>query len=250
MDTNGTIDLKPGEALFSVGDLSDSVYLVMSGSLFVEPLSSAKGPTIISAGDVVGESALLGYSKRIATVRAETPVVVKRILNTSVKELVHAHAHLELLVRAILLELTWWNFCRDKESSPESYGKMALEEQFQKILHKRQVSETFRTQLDLEKVWTRGCAVIVENTSGHIQCNGRRVPICEGSVLGACDLILDQKPGQVLVLSDDAPPIIGRLIEISDANSSFQQINKGIAAVIRRVADKTSQARQQAASSF
>ena len=43
MDTNGTTDLKPGEALFSVGDLSDSVYLVMSGSLFVEQLSSAKG---------------------------------------------------------------------------------------------------------------------------------------------------------------------------------------------------------------
>lgn len=114
MDTNGTTDLKPGEALFSVGDLSDSVYLVMSGSLFVEQLSSAKGPTIISAGDVVGESALLGYSKRIATVRAETPVVVKRILNTSIKELVHAHAHLELLVRAILLELTWWNFAATK----------------------------------------------------------------------------------------------------------------------------------------
>lgn len=91
---------------------------------------------------------------------------------------------------------------------------------------------------------------MVENTSGHIQCHGRRVPICEGSVLGACDLILDQKPGHALVLPDDAPPIIGRLIEISDANSSFQQINKGIAAVIRRVADKTSQARQQAASSF
>ncbi len=66
---------KAGEALFSEGDKSDGLYLIRKGSVMVSRLLGGREVVLsyVSAGNYVGEMALMRNAPRSATVRAAVP---------------------------------------------------------------------------------------------------------------------------------------------------------------------------------
>ena len=80
-DLNAMVDgstikqFKTGEALFSEGDKADGLYLIRRGSVMVSHLLGGREVVIsyVSAGNYVGEMALMMDAPRSATVRAAVP---------------------------------------------------------------------------------------------------------------------------------------------------------------------------------
>ena len=72
LDTAEVIQVKAGEAVITEGETDSDIYVIRSGSMVVEKTIGRK-PVFLSylpAGSYVGEMALLGETKRTATVRA------------------------------------------------------------------------------------------------------------------------------------------------------------------------------------
>src|SRR4029450_1506920 len=66
------MEVKPGEAIITEGDLSDDLYIIRSGSMIVEKNLGGK-PIFMSyvpAGSYSGEMAMIERKPRIATVKA------------------------------------------------------------------------------------------------------------------------------------------------------------------------------------
>lgn len=90
---------KRGEVLIRKGDPSDSLYLVLEGSLWVEEAKAELG-----AGTVVGEIGVLsGTRKRTATVIAKTDCVLARVSAEDFQQVYFTHPSVGLsLVRLVI----------------------------------------------------------------------------------------------------------------------------------------------------
>jgi len=90
---------KKGEVIIRRGDPSDSLYLVLEGSLFVE-----EAKTELGAGTVVGEiDVLSGTRKRTATVTAKTDCVLARVSADDFQQVYFTHPSVGLsLVRLVI----------------------------------------------------------------------------------------------------------------------------------------------------
>ena len=80
---------KADEALFMEGDKSDGLYLIRKGSVMVSRLLGGKEVVLsyVSAGNYVGEMALVQDAPRSATVRAAVPTEAIVLLASHVKQL-------------------------------------------------------------------------------------------------------------------------------------------------------------------
>ena len=92
----------PDEILFSEGDEGDSLHLVRVGSLTISRNIGGKEIVLsyVPAGNYVGEMALLGDSKRSATVRAAVGTETIRLSATSFKRLLARDPALRLQLQA------------------------------------------------------------------------------------------------------------------------------------------------------
>jgi hypothetical protein len=90
---------KRGEVIIRKGDPSDSLYLVLEGSLWVEEAKAELG-----AGTVVGEIGVLsGTRKRTATVVAKTDCVLARVSADDFQQVYFTHPSVGLsLVRLVI----------------------------------------------------------------------------------------------------------------------------------------------------
>lgn len=90
---------KRGEVLIRKGDPSDSLYLVLEGSLWVEEAKAELG-----AGTVVGEIGVLsGTRKRTATVIVKTDCVLARVSAEDFQQVYFTHPSVGLsLVRLVI----------------------------------------------------------------------------------------------------------------------------------------------------
>ena len=90
---------KRGDVIIRKGDPSDSLYLVLEGSLFVEEAKAELG-----AGTVVGEIGVLsGTRKRTATVTARTDCVLARVSADDFQQVYFTHPSVGLsLVRLVI----------------------------------------------------------------------------------------------------------------------------------------------------
>ncbi len=88
-----------GEVIIRKGDPSDSLYLVLEGSLYVE-----EAKTELGAGTVVGEIGVLsGTRKRTATVTAKTDCVLARVSADDFQQVYFTHPSVGLsLVRLVI----------------------------------------------------------------------------------------------------------------------------------------------------
>ncbi|HKF73487.1 MAG TPA: cyclic nucleotide-binding domain-containing protein, partial [Stellaceae bacterium] len=93
------ITQKKGELIIRKGDPSDSLYLVLEGSLWVEEAKAELG-----AGTVVGEIGVLsGTRKRTATVYAKTDCVLARVSADDFQQVYFTHPSVGLsLVRLVI----------------------------------------------------------------------------------------------------------------------------------------------------
>jgi CRP-like cAMP-binding protein len=79
--TSERMSFEPGERLFAQGDVSDSAFVILAGSVVVS-INAADGPMRIAdigAGAIVGEMGVLSGSRRSATVTAAEPTVALHI---------------------------------------------------------------------------------------------------------------------------------------------------------------------------
>jgi Fe-S-cluster-containing hydrogenase component 2 len=79
---------KNGEALFNEGDKADGLYLIRKGSVMVSRAIGGRDVVLsyVSAGNYVGEMALMRDAPRSATVRAAVPTEAIVLLTTNVTE--------------------------------------------------------------------------------------------------------------------------------------------------------------------
>jgi CRP-like cAMP-binding protein/Fe-S-cluster-containing hydrogenase component 2 len=84
---------KAGDALFSEGEKSDGLYLIRKGSVMVSRTLGGREVVLsyVSAGNYVGEMALILDAPRSATVRAAVPTEAIVLLATKVSDLLAAN---------------------------------------------------------------------------------------------------------------------------------------------------------------
>jgi lysophospholipid hydrolase len=102
-----TQQLEAGSVLVQQGALADRVFVVLEGNLSIALESSRPGGDQllgdVGPGDVIGEVAVLSGTRRTATVRARTPVVVGAIDRESLFRVTAAHP--ELIERLLATSL-------------------------------------------------------------------------------------------------------------------------------------------------
>ncbi len=96
-----TVELEPGEQLFSEGDAGDRAYIVKSGELEVVKTSAGRDILIavVRSGEIIGEMSLLEDQPRTASVRSRTP---SRLLVISPQQLDHLFDTSPSAARAML----------------------------------------------------------------------------------------------------------------------------------------------------
>ena len=72
-----TINLAPGDTLFSAGDAGDGMYVVLEGALEIQV--AGKVVETSTRGAIIGELALSDQAPRIATVTAKEPSKLVKI---------------------------------------------------------------------------------------------------------------------------------------------------------------------------
>ena len=82
---NEKIRILPDQIVFNQGDVGDTAYLVVSGSLVVERDHKRVGN--LTSGEIFGELSLILGEKRKATIRAVTPAEIIEIKPSALKEL-------------------------------------------------------------------------------------------------------------------------------------------------------------------
>ena len=97
------------QSIYASGDSDDAMYLIESGQVKLI-MSSAEGQdcllAIYTAGDVFGESCLLGSGKRFETASAMQAAVVRRTSRRDFLAEVYRSAAFESLVRHLAARLT------------------------------------------------------------------------------------------------------------------------------------------------
>ena len=92
------VDLEPGEALITEGDLADALYVVLDGELEVTKRSGTSEIPVamVGPGALQGEIAALEGGRRLATVRAVVAAEVLRIPVGAIRELLTAGPEMAL----------------------------------------------------------------------------------------------------------------------------------------------------------
>ncbi len=74
-----SLQIEPGEVLFTAGEAADGAYIVQRGSLILKPARAGDSDVIAGPGTLLGESALLTETKRPATATAQEGATVLRL---------------------------------------------------------------------------------------------------------------------------------------------------------------------------
>ena len=102
------LELAPGQAFFSQGDVADSVFYLQKGRVKVTVVSQAGKEatiTLLSAGDFVGENALAGEAGlRLSTATAITPCSALKIAKDEMLRIMHEQQDFSDLFMKFLLE--------------------------------------------------------------------------------------------------------------------------------------------------
>jgi len=96
------MDVKPGEAIITEGDLSDDLYIIRSGSMIVEKTLGGR-PVFISyvpAGSYSGEMAMMERSPRSTTVKAAIRSTVVKLPAEPFRELLKRKPELDKRMRS------------------------------------------------------------------------------------------------------------------------------------------------------
>ena len=96
------MDVKPGEAIITEGDLSDDLYIIRSGSMIVEKTLAGR-PVFISyvpAGSYSGEMAMMVRSPRSTTVKAAIRSTVVKLPAEPFRELLKRKPELDKRMRS------------------------------------------------------------------------------------------------------------------------------------------------------
>ena len=96
------MDVKPGEAIITEGDLSDDLYIIRSGSMIVEKTLAGR-PVFISyvpAGSYSGEMAMMERSPRSTTVKAAIRSTVVKLPAEPFRELLKRKPELDKRMRS------------------------------------------------------------------------------------------------------------------------------------------------------
>ncbi|MDB5643474.1 MAG: cyclic nucleotide-binding protein [Hyphomicrobiales bacterium] len=95
--------LRKGDILFRKGDVSDSGYLVLSGSFQIDgPPRRDSAEFVISNYSLIGEMALLTATERPATVTAREPSTVLKVTRAVFHRVLKEHPKSAIRVRASL----------------------------------------------------------------------------------------------------------------------------------------------------
>src|SRR5204862_5389879 len=88
------VKLAPGETLFAEGDPGEEAYVIAEGEIEIVKISSGRDVLLAvrTAGDVIGEAALLEMAPRSATARARGGCKLLAIHKTLLDELVQGSA--------------------------------------------------------------------------------------------------------------------------------------------------------------
>ena len=87
-----TRTVQTGSVLFYAGELADGGYLVLEGTLLLEPGSFAEGKDVsVGTGTLVGEMALLTDMVWQATAVAQEPVTVLRLPRTLFRKMLEGY---------------------------------------------------------------------------------------------------------------------------------------------------------------
>lgn len=98
------VEFDPGSALIREGDLSDSMFVIVSGNVTVSvhDMENSRAVATLGPGQLAGEMALMTGAPRTATVAAETPVVALEIERPAVESLLSANPTLWIGLAAML----------------------------------------------------------------------------------------------------------------------------------------------------
>ena len=99
-----SVEFDPGSALIREGDLSDSMFVIVSGkvTVSVHDMGESRSVATLGPGELVGEMALMTGAPRTATVAAQTPVVALEIGRSAVESLLSANPTLWIGLAAML----------------------------------------------------------------------------------------------------------------------------------------------------
>lgn len=102
---------RAGDVLFAEGEIGDCLHLVRSGSLMVSRTIAGREVVLsyVAAGNYVGEMALLGESRRTATVRAAIATETIRVDGKSFKRVVERNPVLRMRLQAEMRQRTAQN---------------------------------------------------------------------------------------------------------------------------------------------
>lgn len=96
------VELDSGEELFQAGEMGDSLYVIVHGSVRVE--RDATTLATLTTGECVGEMAALDWEPRSATIVAEGPTLLIRLDRNDLMDLLADHPALTISLAEVLVE--------------------------------------------------------------------------------------------------------------------------------------------------
>jgi Na+:H+ antiporter len=103
LDVGSQVSFDADQAVFEVGDMGDAMYVIAEGEARVDVGGRFH---ILKAGNFFGEMALIVPGKRLATVRAVTPVVAVRVPAEEFQAFLMARPAVALaILKALVLRL-------------------------------------------------------------------------------------------------------------------------------------------------
>jgi len=96
------LDVECGDALMQAGEVGDSLYIVVRGSVRVERDGSTLA--VLGAGECVGEMAALDWEPRSASVTAEESTRLVRLDRNDLLDLLADHPQLVSALAQVLVE--------------------------------------------------------------------------------------------------------------------------------------------------
>jgi CRP/FNR family transcriptional regulator, cyclic AMP receptor protein len=95
-----TVTFEPEQAIFESGDVGDAMYVITEGEARVDVGGRFH---ILKAGEFFGEMALIAPGRRMATVKAVTPVTALRIPAEAFQSFLLAHPNVALAMMKTLV---------------------------------------------------------------------------------------------------------------------------------------------------
>jgi CRP-like cAMP-binding protein len=74
-----SFEVRPGQVLFSAGEIADGAYVVQRGSFSLKAARNGEPEVVAGPGTLLGETALLAETRRPATATAREYAIVMRI---------------------------------------------------------------------------------------------------------------------------------------------------------------------------